>query len=66
MDSKNEFYLNDRLIGHDHLPVVIAEIGINHGGSLKVAKKMVDAAANTDVEIIKHQLLKQMQKLGKY
>lgn len=36
-------------------PLVIAEIGINHGGSLKVAKEMVDAAHWAGAEIIKHQ-----------
>tara|TARA_B100001250_G_scaffold378141_1_gene367752 strand:- start:693 stop:1727 length:1035 start_codon:yes stop_codon:yes gene_type:complete len=36
-------------------PVVIAEIGINHGGSLDVAKKMVDSAKRAGVKIIKHQ-----------
>jgi N-acetylneuraminate synthase len=35
--------------------VVIAEIGINHGGSLMVAKEMVDAAAAVGAEVIKHQ-----------
>jgi sialic acid synthase SpsE len=42
-------------IGPRFKPVVIAEIGINHGGSLKVAKKMVDLAARANVDIIKHQ-----------
>jgi sialic acid synthase SpsE len=37
------------------VPVVIAEIGINHGGSLDVARSMVDAAARAGVEIVKHQ-----------
>ena len=36
-------------------PVVIAEIGINHEGSLEVAKEMVDAAFRAGVEIVKHQ-----------
>lgn len=36
-------------------PVVIAEIGINHSGSLKTAFEMVDAAAAAGVEIVKHQ-----------
>jgi sialic acid synthase SpsE len=44
-----------RLIGHQHSPLVIAEIGINHGGSLSVALEMVDAAAKAGVEVIKHQ-----------
>lgn len=44
-----------RRIGHDYKPLVIAEIGINHGGSLGVAKQMVDAAAEAGVEVVKHQ-----------
>lgn len=36
--------INGRKIGKDYTPLVIAEIGINHNGSLKVAKEMVDAA----------------------
>lgn len=44
-----------RKIGYDFPPLVIAEIGINHEGSLQVAKEMVDAAALAGVEMIKHQ-----------
>jgi N-acetylneuraminate synthase len=33
----------------------VAEIGINHEGSLSVAKAMVDAAARAGVEVVKHQ-----------
>jgi len=44
-----------RKIGLDFPPLVIAEIGINHEGSLKVAKEMVDAAHNAGVEVVKHQ-----------
>ena len=33
-----------RYISSAHPPLVIAEIGINHGGSLDVAKSMVLAA----------------------
>lgn len=44
-----------RKIGPDFLPLVIAEIGINHEGSLVVAKEMVDAAHTAGVEVIKHQ-----------
>lgn len=35
--------------------LVIPEIGINHGGSLEVAKLMIDAAANAGAKIVKHQ-----------
>lgn len=44
-----------RDIGPSHPPLVIAEIGINHGGSLDVAKAMVHAAAQSGCEMIKHQ-----------
>ncbi len=44
-----------RKIGYDYQPLVIAEIGINHEGSLQTAKEMVDAAARAGVEMIKHQ-----------
>jgi N-acetylneuraminate synthase len=44
-----------RKIGMDFPPLVIAEIGINHEGSIEVAKKMVDAAKRAGAEIVKHQ-----------
>ncbi len=44
-----------RKIGPDFPPLVIAEIGINHEGSLSVAKQMVDAAKQAGVEVVKHQ-----------
>lgn len=47
--------INDRKIGLDFEPLVIAEIGINHEGSLKTAFEMVDAAWKSGVEVIKHQ-----------
>ena len=44
-----------RKIGSDYPPLVIAELGINHEGSLEIAKEMVDAAFRAGVEMIKHQ-----------
>lgn len=44
-----------RKVGIDFPPLVIAEIGINHEGSLAVAKEMVDAAQRAGVEVVKHQ-----------
>lgn len=44
-----------RKIGYDFPPLIIAEIGINHGGSITVAKEMVDAAKRAGVEMVKHQ-----------
>ena len=49
------FNIGERKIGYDYEPLVIAEIGINHEGSLAVAKQMVDAAKSAGIEFIKHQ-----------
>ena len=51
----NFFYISNRKVGINEAPLIIAELGINHGGSLEVALLMVDAAASAGVEIIKHQ-----------
>ena len=45
----------NRIISPDHPPLVIAEIGINHGGSLKVAKEMARLAVASGCEMVKHQ-----------
>lgn len=42
-------------IGDSHPPVVVAEIGINHEGSLSTAIEMADAALDAGVVFIKHQ-----------
>lgn len=44
-----------RKIGPDYPPLIIAEIGINHEGSLQTAKEMVDAAQRAGAEVVKHQ-----------
>ena len=44
-----------RKVGMGFPPLVVAEIGINHEGSLEVAKEMVDAAHRAGAEIVKHQ-----------
>lgn len=49
------FKIQGRSIGYDFPPLVIAEIGINHEGSLQVAKEMVDAAQRAGAEMVKHQ-----------
>jgi sialic acid synthase SpsE len=49
------FEISGRKVGLDYAPLVIAEIGINHEGSLKTAFEMVDAAIEGGAEVIKHQ-----------
>lgn len=50
-----EIKIAGRSIGYAHEPLIIAEIGINHEGSLARAKEMVDAAISAGAEMIKHQ-----------
>ena len=50
-----EIKIANRPVGLAHPPLVIAEIGINHNGSLKIAKEMVDAAASAGCEVVKFQ-----------
>jgi sialic acid synthase SpsE len=53
--SYSVFEISGRKIGYNYDPLVIAEIGINHNGSLTIAKQLVDAAINAGAEVIKHQ-----------
>ena len=47
--------IGDRMIGTGYLPLVIAEIGINHEGSIKKAIRMVDDAHAAGCECVKFQ-----------
>jgi len=51
----NSIKICNRQVGFDETPLIIAEIGINHGGSLDIAFAMVDAAYASGAEVIKHQ-----------
>ena len=51
----NEFELGNRMVGFNHPPLVIAEIGINHNGSLESAISLADDAIDAGIEVIKHQ-----------
>jgi len=45
-----------RKVGEDFPPLVIAEIGINHGGSMEKAKRMIRDAAKAGAECVKFQI----------
>ena len=51
----NTFEIDSVKVGRDFPPEIIAEIGINHNGSLKVAKEMAKSALRAGAKIIKHQ-----------
>ena len=49
------FEIGSNVIGKEETPLVIAEMGINHNGSLEEAKKIADLAIKAGAKIIKHQ-----------
>lgn len=51
----NFIQIQHRKIGSEYEPLVIAELGINHNGSLELAKEMVLSAKRAGVEVLKHQ-----------
>jgi sialic acid synthase SpsE/sugar phosphate isomerase/epimerase len=48
--------LGQRVVREDKPAFLIAEIGNNHNGSLDVAKRLIDEAANAGVDCVKFQL----------
>ena len=52
---KNFLRIGNKKIGDKFKPFIICELGINHNGSLKLAKKMVDLAYKYGADAIKNQ-----------
>lgn len=55
MIGKREIKVGNRMIGTGHPVFIIAEIGINHNGSLEIAKKLIDGAKSAGCDAIKFQ-----------
>ncbi|MCX8069575.1 MAG: N-acetylneuraminate synthase family protein, partial [Thermodesulfovibrionales bacterium] len=55
MKGLRKVKVNERYIGHGEPVYVIAEIGINHNGSLEMAKKMIDGAIFAGCDAVKFQ-----------
>ena len=47
--------INNKLIGDGYKTFIVAEAGLNHNGSLKLAKKLIDNAKKTNCDAIKFQ-----------
>ncbi len=52
---QSTFMIGNIKVGIGQEPLVIPEMGINHEGSLQVAKEIVDAACRAGAKVIKHQ-----------
>lgn len=53
--KKPHFTVGRRKLGENHPPLVVAEIGINHEGSIAKAKQMIRDAKKAGVECVKFQ-----------
>jgi N-acetylneuraminate synthase len=47
--------IGNRKIGDGHPVYVVAEVGLNHNGSLEIAKKLIDSAKHAGVDAVKFQ-----------
>ena len=53
--SKRQIKIGNKIISQDSPAFIIAEAGVNHNGSLKLAKKLIDIAAKAGVDAVKFQ-----------
>ncbi|MDZ7333484.1 MAG: N-acetylneuraminate synthase family protein [candidate division KSB1 bacterium] len=55
MRNSKKVKIGDRLVGDGEPVYIIAEIGINHNGSLEIAKKMIDGTIFAGCDAVKFQ-----------
>jgi N-acetylneuraminate synthase/N,N'-diacetyllegionaminate synthase len=58
--------IGDRLIGQGEPTFIVAEIGVNHNGSIRMAKKLIDAAKDIGSDAVKLQVYKTERIITKY
>ena len=52
---RKEVRIGNKIVGDGHPCFIVAEIGINHNGSVELAKKMIDTAVNCGCDAVKFQ-----------
>jgi N-acetylneuraminate synthase len=55
MNKNRRVEIGERVVGDGHPAFIIAEIGINHNGSVELAKKMIAGAIAAGVDAVKFQ-----------
>ena len=58
MKFNKEINIKDKLISMESPTFVIAEAGVNHGGDMAVAKKLIDLAVDAKADAVKFQTFK--------
>ena len=57
--------LKDFGFNTDNKTYIIAEIGVNHGGDISVAKQLIESAARTGADAVKFQTYKTEKRVSK-
>lgn len=55
MNLESSFTINNRMIGDDCEPYVVAEAGVNHNGDIEIAKRLAREAKEAGADAIKFQ-----------
>jgi N-acetylneuraminate synthase len=55
MKQNKQIIIENKIIGKNNPCFIIAEIGINHNGSLEIAKKLIDSAVEAGCDAVKFQ-----------
>ena len=58
MNFNKVIHIGNRTISCDSPTFIIAEAGVNHNGSMELAKRLIDAAADAGVDYVKFQTFK--------
>lgn len=56
MTKRRTIIINDKKIGEGHPCFIVAEAGVNHNGSLEIAKQLIDAAKRAGADAVKFQI----------
>ena len=56
MKRQKGFAINGRPVGEDQPVFIIAEVGVNHNGSIEMAKKLIDVAKEAGADAVKFQM----------
>ena len=58
--------IKNKSIGGGHPTFLIAEIGLNHNGNIKLAKELIDAAISSGADAVKLQSYKSKYRVAKH